>query len=294
MSFLKRLFGRKKPTTVEQISTEPLDPQALLGDISAIARHHMLVGAAHSVGTERSQGDDSFLVLTSGAEGDKGLLDFGLFCVADGSGESGHVANSIAIRSIAHDLTRDAFLSLLQIDPNEEAQPLDELIRRSFEEANRAVLSRANGGATMLTAALVLGDQMVVGYVGNTRAYSILGDKIECITCDHSLDKPMTKIGTVKEGETINKHPQGDLLHALGVSEDFKVEVASYNVMPGSRLLLCSDGLWNDVAESKIRRIATGSGSPQTACENLIETAQKAGSNDNITVVQIIFPHEEN
>jgi serine/threonine protein phosphatase PrpC len=293
MSFLKRLFSVIKPAPVEQISTEPLDPQALRGYISAIARRHMLVGAAYSAGMNRNQGDDSFLVFTSGADGDEGLLDFGIFCVADGSGESGHIASSIAIRTIAHDLTRDAFLSLLEDDPNEEAKPLDELIHRSFEEANTAVLTRADGGATMLTAALVLGDQMVIGHIGNTRAYSILGEKIECITCDQSLDKSINKNDAVKEGDAIREHPPGDLLNALGKTTDFKVDVASYNVMPGSRLLLCSDGLWNDVAESKIRLIATGSECPQTACDNLIATAQEAGSNDNITVVQVIFPHEE-
>lgn len=293
MAFLKRLLNAIKPSPVEQISTEPLDPQALRGYVSAVARRHMLVGAANSAGMDRDQGDDSFLVLTSGADGDEGLLDFGIFCVADGSGESGHVASSIAIRTIAHDLTRDAFLNLLEDDPNEEAKPLDELIRRSFEEANTAVLTRADGGSTMLTTALVLGDQMVIGHVGNTRAYSILGEKIECITCDQSLDKPMAKINAVKVGEAISEYPPGNLLNALGKSADFKMDVASYKVMPGSRLLLCSDGLWNDVAESKIRRIATGSECPQTGCENLIETAQKAGSNDNITVIQVIFPHEE-
>lgn len=293
MSFLKRIFRSKKTPPIEQVPTAPLDPRSAIG-ISAIAKTHMLVGAAHSAGRGQSQDDDSFLVLTSGAEGDKGLLDFGLFCVADGFGESerGHIASAIAIRTVAHDLTRDAFLRIFETEPSEEPMLLDELVRKSFEEANRAVLSRGAGGTTALTAALVLGDRMVIGHVGNTRAYTILGEKVECLTCDPALDRPHDEAGEVIERGGNPMNPHHDLLNALGKTEEIKVDIASYAVLSGSRLLLCSDGLWSVVPDDKIRDVVTGPGSPQTTCEKLIETAKETGAKDSITVVQVIFPFE--
>ena len=294
MSFLKRIFRSKKTPPIEQVPTAPLDPRSVIGGISAVAKTHMLVGAAHSAGMGQSQDDDSYLVLTSGAEGDKGLLDFGLFCVADGFGESerGHIASAIAIRTVAHDLTQDAFLQIFEPEPSEKPMVLDELVLKSFEEANRAVLSRGAGGVTALTAALVLGDRMVIGHVGNTRAYTILGEKVECLTSDPALYRPHDGAGEVIVGGGNPRNLHHDLMTAIGKSEDIKIDIASYTVLSGSRLLLCSDGLWSAVPDDIIRDVATGSGSPQTTCEKLIETAKEAGAKDNITVVQVIFPFE--
>ena len=87
-------------------------------------------------------------------------------------------------------------------------------------------------------------------------------------------------------------NPHHDLFNALGKTEEIKVDIASYAVLSGSRLLLCSDGLWSVVPDDKIRDVVTGPGSPQTTCEKLIETAKETGAKDSITVVQVIFPFE--
>jgi serine/threonine protein phosphatase PrpC len=292
MSFLKRLLGGKKDLSRAHLSTAPLDPKLIPSDFHREDRRHILVGSAHSAGKERSHDDDSLLAIVSGADGDQGLPDFGLFCVADGLGgyDYGHIASAVAVRTIAHRLTQAAFLRLLEIEPSEEIQLLDELVGQAFEEANQAVFKRASGGATTLTAALMLGDQLVIGHVGDTRAYSIRDGVIKCLTIDHSLIQQLIDSGTISDEEALDSPHRGVLWNAMGRNEDLKVDIISYSVMPGSWMLLCSDGLWGVLSEEEINNIVSGASEPQMACDKLVRTANEAGGPDNVTVILIKFP----
>lgn len=294
MSFLKWLLGGKKDSSRAHMSTAPLDPRAIPSYLHIEGRRHVLVGSAHSAGMERSHDDDSLLVIVGGADGDKGLPDFGLFCVADGLGgyECGHIASAVAVRTIAHRLTQGAFLRLLEIDPSEEDQPLDELVSRAFEEANQAVFKRAAGGATTLTAALMLGDQLVIGHVGDTRAYSIRDGGIECLTLDHSLVQQLIETGAINEEEALDSPHRSVLWNAMGKNENLEVDITSHTVTPGSCLLLCSDGLWGVISEEEITNIISEVSGPEMACEKLVRAANEAGGPDNVTVILIKFPLE--
>ena len=292
MSFLKRLLGGKKDLSRAHLSTAPLDPRLIPSDFHREERRHILVGSAHSAGKERSHDDDSLLVIVGGADGDQGLPDFGLFCVADGLGgyDYGHIASAVAVRTIAHRLTQAAFLRLLEIEPSEEIQLLDELVGQAFEEAKTAVFKHASGGATTLTAALMLGDQLVIGHVGDTRAYSIRDGVIKCLTIDHSLIQQLIDSGTISEEEALDSPHRGVLWNAMGRKEDLKVDIISYSVMPGSWMLLCSDGLWGVISEGEISNIVSGGSGPQTACDKLVRAANEAGGPDNVTAILIKFP----
>ncbi len=292
MSFLKRLLGGKKDRPRAHLSMAPLDPRLIPSDFHREERLHILVGSAHSAGKERSHDDDSLLVIVGGADGDQGLPDFGLFCVADGLGgyDYGHIASAVAVRTIAHRLTQAAFLRLLEIEPSEEIQLLDELVGQAFEEANQAVFKHASGGATTLTAALMLGDQLVIGHVGDTRAYSIRDGVIKCLTIDHSVVQQLIDSGTLSEEEALDSPHRGVLWNAMGRNEDLKVDIISYSVMPGSWMLLCSDGLWGVLSEEEINNIVSGVSEPQMACDKLVRTANDAGGPDNVTVILIKFP----
>jgi protein phosphatase len=251
-----------------------------------------LVGVAHSPGIERRHDDDSSFVLMGGADGDQRLPDFGLFCVADGLGgyDHGHIASSIAIRTIARVLIRGAFLDLFNLERTMEIESMIELVAGAFEEANRAVFADASGGATTLTSALLLGDQMVVGHVGDTRVYSIVGEEMKCLTHDHSLIQRLIESGTLSEDEAQESPHRGVLWNAIGKTEELKVDVAPYAVSPGSYLLLCSDGLWGVVPEDEVYRIVVGTQHPQQACEALVRTANDAGGPDNITAILVYIP----
>lgn len=292
MFIIRRIFGQKRIPSPEHAQTAPLDEHEFISALSPESRRHVRVGSAHSVGLERSQDDDSSLILTGGSNGDKGLPDFGLFCVADGLGgyEHGRLASAIAIRTVARILMEGAFLRLLEVEPTNEAPPLDELISNAFDSANQAVFELADGGATTLTVALMLDDKIVIGHVGDTRAYFINGEKIEVLTHDHSLVQRLVESGTLSEEEAQDSPHRSVLWNAMGKTEDPRVDVSYHAIIPDTHLLLCSDGLWGVVEEEEIIQTVTKMSNPQVACDMLVSTANDAGGPDNITVILIRFP----
>jgi serine/threonine protein phosphatase PrpC len=222
-------------------------------------------------------------------------LDFGLFCVADGLGgyEGGNVASAVAVRTVAHKLTQGAFLRWISVDADEEEQSLEELVREAFELANQEVVARADGGATTLTAALLLGERLMIGHVGDTRAYFLQGDEAEVLTPDHSLVQQLIETGAMSEQEARESPHRSVLWNAMGKTERLKVDVFSRHVPVGGHLLLCSDGLWDSVAEEVIIQIVRNAETPQEACDTLVRAANEAGGPDNITAVLVTFPSDD-
>jgi protein phosphatase len=292
MFIFKRIFDRKRVPSIDQAQTAPLQEHEIIRDLSPESRRHVRVGSAHSVGLERSSDDDSSLILVAGANGDQGLPDFGLFCVADGLGgyEHGRLASSIAIRSVARILMEGVFLRLLDMESNEESRPLDELISNAFESANHSVFELAQGGATTLTAALMLDDKLVIGHVGDTRAYFIHDEEIEVLTHDHSLVQRLVESGTLSEEEAQESPHRSVLWNAMGKTEDPRVDVSYHAIIPDAYLLLCSDGLWDVVEEEEIIQTVTKTSNPQVACDILVRTANDEGGPDNVTVILVRFP----
>ncbi len=94
-------------------------------------------------------------------------------------------------------------------------------------------------------------------------------------------------MGQLTEAEAA-EHPQRNVLYrAVGMPETPDVDVVTLPLEPGDQLLLCSDGLWNMVDEAEILSVVTSSGDVQTACEKLVEAANAADGEDNITVVLV-------
>jgi serine/threonine protein phosphatase PrpC len=294
MAFLRRIFRREviRPPA-DRTATAPLDPETLEGEVPREGRHHVVVGASHSRGPERDQDDDSLLVVTGGSDGDHGLPDFGLFCVADGLGsyEDSDLASSIAVKTVALCLTEGIFLRLMDLDPGEnDTVPYEIQIRQAFKAANRAILERANGGATTLTVALLLGEQIVVGHAGDTRAYFFEENKVECLTQDHTLAREMTDSGVMTEREREEGAYSDVLLNALGKMEEPDVDVSIHVVPLGGHMLICTDGLWGVLSEDELLRNIEAGGDPQRISDNLVESALESGGSDNISAILAYFP----
>ncbi len=290
MGFLARFFQKRLGTPPDRAATAPLDPQITPG---IELRRHIVVGAAHSSGLERKSDDDALLIISGSADGHEGMVDFGLYCVADGLGgyENGQLASAISVRTVAHRLTREVFLRLLESEPgDEEEDDLESLVQAAFNEANDLVRDQADGGATTLTIALLLGEYMMIGHVGDTRAYSISKDKIEVLTRDQSLVQKLVETGTITKDEAAESPHRNVLWNAMGRTENLRVDVFSYSVVNDSYILLCSDGLWGEVDEKEIQRIVLNFEHPQAACNALVDAATEAGGSDNITAVLIQFP----
>lgn len=296
MSIFKKTFARlfpKEPETIsEGVETAPLDPTKVGPTISGALYNRILIGSAQSVGVERTHNEDALLSMLGNSSGEDAPPEFGIFLVADGMGghRSGEVASAISIRSVAHRLTQDSLLNLFDINQNEDTLPLQELLRESLEEANQHVVTRVPGGGTTMTAVLMVGRQLTIGHVGDTRAYIISNGNGEVITRDHSLVKRLEELGQLTEEEAA-VHPQRNVLYkAIGQGANLEVDVTSHPVPNNAYLLICSDGLWGVISDEEILSIIGTHPYPQEACDELIRAANNAGGPDNITAILVYFP----
>ncbi len=289
MDLLKKLFPKSKPrpASTEGAKTAPLDP-SLAGPPPSPPALHLVVGIAQSPGIERTHNEDAVMAVHGTIGGLELLQDFGIFLVADGMGghRSGEVASAISARTVTARLT-DSALSAMTEGNDAYAEPLQDLVRDALEEANQLVVERVPGGGTTLTVAVLLGQQITLGHVGDSRAYLIEPRNTRVLTRDHSLVKRLEELGqlTAEEADT---HPQRNVLYrAIGQGANLEVDVTSHLFPAGGQLLLCSDGLWGLVPDPEIERIVTEAATAQIACEQLVAAANAAGGPDNITAVLV-------
>lgn len=292
MEAFRRLFAGKEQTPPDQASTAPLDPRRVSGEKPDGARRHISSGVAQAKGNARTTNNDALLLLAGSSEGNDDLPDFGLFCIADGVGSEpgGLQASSIAVRSIGRNMAQGAILDFLEPEPLAHTRSLQEMMRLAIQQANREVRSHAEGNAATLTSALVFDEQMIIGHVGDTRAYIIEKDRIRQLTRDHSLVQELVETGTISPDEAL-VHPQRDVLwNAMGKAIDVKVDIHVEAIPRDGYLLLCSDGLWSVLGEEELGRSAEADPSPQAYCELLVQKAEQAGAGDDVSVVAVYFP----
>ncbi len=232
-------------------------------------------GAATDVGRVRSTNQDSYYVSAT------------LYAVADGMG--GHRAGEVAAQ-----LATDSLQA--EFGDGHPDLTTDELVR-AVQRANTAVVDAATDdpdlsgmGTTLCALALIEGpddDRLAIINVGDSRVYLLKGGELEQITDDHSLVATLERQGRLTADEAA-VHPQRNIItRALGI--DSRVMVDSWEVrpVPGDRYLLCSDGLFNEVEESRIAATLRKLASPDEAARELVRLANEGGGRDNITVVVV-------
>ncbi len=250
------------------------------------------VGLGLSPGRQRHHNEDTLLAQTINlAAGEQDLL-VGLYIVADGMGghQHGELASAAAARAFAHRLYHHLFRTLLAPEPQMPETPLIELLHDAMAEANRTVLESVPGGGTTLTAALILGQHLIIAHVGDSRAYYFHPDgRWEVLTRDHSLVKRLEELGQLTPEEAA-VHPQRNVLYrALGQAEPLEPEVTQRPLPTDGALLLCSDGLWGVVPEEEIRQIVFQAPTAAQACAQLTHQANEYGGPDNISVILVRF-----
>jgi len=203
-----------------------------------------------------------------------------LFAVADGMGgaKAGEVASNLAAAALQ--------------ETDGEGSSGEARVAGLIQEANRRVFRRAtedrdaSGMGTTMTVALVEGDRVVIGHVGDSRAYLFRDGRLEQLTDDHSLVAELVRSGklTPEEAEI---HPQRAVItRAVGTEPDVDVDTFSIEGAPGDLFMICSDGLTDMVDEETIRE-AVEENRPdlQQAAKALVNAANRVGGEDNITVV---------
>lgn len=255
--------------------------------------HPLLVGYASHVGRVRQRNEDSLLVLTSASQGEAALPPFGLFVVADGMGghSEGQKASQLAVRTLARDVMSQIYPPFLQLDNSEPPRPIQDILSKSFHDANWLINGINKESGTTCTAALILGNRLFAAHVGDSRAYLIRDSKnpVECLSHDHSFVQRLQDAGQISADEAAI-HPQRNILYrAVGQGEKLEIDTFSRQLPGPCWLLLCSDGLWGPVPAEFIQAVITSAASPQQACDELIEAALQAGGPDNITAIVIQY-----
>lgn len=238
----------------------------------------MKVACLTDIGRTREINEDSVLCKTV-----KNGWD--LLIVADGMGghNAGEVASSIAVKSISEYIEKKA----ASIDSGESAARAvkDAVIQANsdiFNESKKDV--SCSGMGTTVTIALMSQYAMLVGHVGDSRAYILRDGVISKITSDHSLVAELVKNGTITEDEA-QHHPQKNIItRALGAEETVQVDIESIQLKPNDTVMLCTDGLTNMLCDREIESLLTQNDDPSIAVRKLVDRANDLGGYDNITV----------
>lgn len=225
-------------------------------------------GVRTDVGRVREGNEDSY------------LMDEPLFGIADGMGghAAGEVASSTAVEALSSGAAR--------VNPD-DPESLVALIK----EANRAIFEKAtkddslHGMGTTCTLVLIDAHRAHLAHVGDSRAYLLRDGDLSRLSEDHTLVGRMVREGQLTEEEAA-KHPQRSVItRSLGIDSDVRVDLRSFDVRDGDRIMLCSDGLTSMTGEDTIKRVLQQTKSPQAAADELVDLANEAGGDDNITVV---------
>jgi protein phosphatase len=235
--------------------------------------------AAVDPGRARSNNEDSVAVDPAAA----------LAVLADGMGgyNAGEVASQMATSFISTELGR--WLR------EASAQATDAEVRRAMEicvdNANRAIFNAANsnpqyaGMGTTLVVAAFRDNRLMVGHVGDSRAYRLRAGRLQQITRDHSLLQEQIDAGLITAEQAAFSANKNLVTRAVGVEDTVLLETQQHDVQPGDLYLLCSDGLSDMLDDASILQVLLAHDSMDACSRALIDAANDAGGKDNISVV---------
>ena len=236
-------------------------------------------GTASATGDRRHHNEDA------AGSGDRAAV------VADGMGghAAGEVAASIAVATVLHELRAADRRAIAGVDPIHAAvAAANDAIR---DEARRA--GTDGMGATLVGAAVVRAggsetghETVAVFHVGDSRCYRLHDGALQLVTRDHSLVQQLVDAGRLAAADAA-AHPMANVVtRALGPDPHVAPDVVLLGACPG-RLLLCSDGLSDEIPARTIGRVLAGIADPQAAAERLVELVLAGTARDNVTALVV-------
>ncbi|MEW9697817.1 Stp1/IreP family PP2C-type Ser/Thr phosphatase [Paenibacillus sp. SI8] len=222
-----------------------------------------------------------------------GLNGLSLAIVADGMGghQAGDIASTMAVEIIE-----------AQLQTIHWGMPVDackQALKQAIEKANESIYEFASQGenyhgmGTTVVAIIASRELLIIGHIGDSRAYKIAGESITQLTEDHSLVYELVKNGQITPEEA-DHHPRRNwITRALGTEPGVEVDLYEYAWRPGETILICSDGLSGLVDSSEIWQIVKSHENLEEAAEQLINRALDAGGDDNVTVVLLAHDNDE-
>jgi serine/threonine protein phosphatase PrpC len=234
---------------------------------------------ATDVGRKRVHNEDSFLVMP----------ESGLFCVADGLG--GHASGEVASRMAVEELA--AYFRATDPEPPDRAH--EDRVAEAIRIANRSILARARSepdlsgmGTTLVAGYFTEDGPLVVGHVGDSRAYLFRDGELRRLTEDHSLLQDFIRQSSPSAAE-IDAFPHKNVIvRAVGMRDDVAADLSRVDVRERDVLLLCSDGLFGMLPDEQMAEILREEGGEiLRANQLLVDAANEAGGSDNVTSVLV-------
>lgn len=286
-------------------------PSLSLETRASQSRLSFLYGSATTVGRVRSENQDASASVVFDVFDDVSSdMPLCIFLVADGMGGEAHgeIASRIAARAVTAEMARQfAFPALIRpVDmavgedssiraAGLETQSLRGGLQHAVAEANRYVrllasyLGQTTG--TTLTAIAAQSGQAVLAHLGDSRAYLLRGDTMATLTEDHSVLARLQAIDHPLLSDPDVFVPRNMLYRSLGQEDDPNPDMMDFILADGDKLLLCSDGLWDELSDQTIAETLALATDPHDCAMRLVEMANEAGGNDNSTAV-VIFVRE--
>jgi serine/threonine protein phosphatase PrpC len=238
------------------------------------------VAALSDVGCQRANNEDSF-----GYD-----LAHQVFVVCDGMGgmAAGELASSTAVSSLLENFARLAA----------SGASAGERLFRSILHAHQQVCALARqdetlqGMGTTLVAACVDDRNLIIGNVGDSRAYFLRGGACAQVTHDHSFVAEQVRIGAMNEEQAGASPLKSLITRAIGQLDPVEPDIFTAAIEPGDILLLTSDGLTRYADADAIAALVLGSSSLEQACQTLVDTAKSQGAVDNVTCLLLQFAGE--
>jgi len=247
-----------------------------------------LIGQQTDVGRMRSLNEDSLLALEMASVFRSQNQPVGIFLVADGMGghEAGDIASQLVARVIVQRAAGEIFAPAAAGQPIPDARTwLSDVVSAANKQVYEQRRHAGTDMGTTLVLAICVGDTCTIANVGDSRCYLLQPDGIAQLTTDHSLVERLVATGQLSRAEAAD-HPQKNVIYrVMGDKPKVEVDIVAQRLAPGEALLLCSDGLTGMLPDEHIKQIWQSALSPQDTCERLVQAANQAGGEDNISVI---------
>ena len=236
----------------------------------------MEIGTATDRGKRRENNEDSLRVCADG-----------LLIVCDGVGGSN--SGEVASRMTA-DGTAD-YVAAHPLPAFQNVRAVEQYFSACFSEMNTRVREVAmekpdnRGMATTIVGALLQGSTLYTMNIGDSRAYLVHDGALIQLTEDHSYVNSLLKAGIITEAEAKVHENRNMITRAIGAEEDTEADFYEHPAAPGDYVMLCTDGLYDEVDLARIPQLLASGISMQEAADRLVEEANAYGGYDNITVI---------
>ncbi|MGG0944268.1 protein-serine/threonine phosphatase PrpC [Bacillus subtilis] len=216
----------------------------------------------------------------------KGKDEFVLAVVADGMGGhlAGDVASKMAVKAMGEKWKEAETIPTAPSDC--EKWLIEQILSVNSKIYDHAQAhEECQGMGTTIVCALFTGKTVSVAHIGDSRCYLLQDDDFVQVTEDHSLVNELVRTGEISR-EDAEHHPRKNVLtKALGTDQSVSIDTRSFDIEPGDKLLLCSDGLTNKVEGTELKDILQSDSAPQEKVNLLVDKANQNGGEDNITAV---------